>query len=63
MRRRINLGVAILPVFESRELNRALEVFKSHHRRVLGDLICKEPELIDEYIRDKIYEVSFGSAF
>jgi hypothetical protein len=56
MRRGINLGVAILPVFESREPNRALEVFEYHHRRVLGDLIYEEPELMDEYIRDKIHD-------
>jgi hypothetical protein len=56
MRRKINFGVAKLPVFESREPDRALELSKSYHRRVLGDPIHEEPELMDEYIRDKIHD-------
>jgi hypothetical protein len=56
MRRKINFGVAKLPVFESREPDRALELSKSYHRIVLGDPIHEEPELMDEYIRDKIHD-------
>jgi hypothetical protein len=63
MRRKVNLRVALLPVFESREPDRESELSKSHHRRVLGDLVYKEPELMDEYMRDRTYEVSFGSAY
>jgi hypothetical protein len=52
----------IPPAFESREPDRALELFKSHHKRMLGDLIHKEPELMDEYELDLIVgTLPFGS--
>jgi hypothetical protein len=56
MRRKINPRLAILPVFESREPDRALELSKPHHRKVLGYLIYEGPELMDEYIRDRIFD-------
>jgi hypothetical protein len=56
MRRKINLGVALLPVFESREPDRESELSKSHHRRVLGNLIYNKSELMDEHIKERIYD-------